>query len=430
MWLCLAGALCAIAFMRETVCAGSPDVVQVSPDGAWCWFQDPRAVYVSGARPRTYATWMTSGGDLQIGAYDHRTGAVEVHTLKRRWGADDHNVGSILVLPDRRLMVFYAQHNEMGLYCRRTVQPEDISAWQDEVTVTSMRRVTYSHPAFLADEQLFYVFWRGESWKPTFATSRDGVHWSAARILVQEAGRESGEIRPYLKVVSDGRKSIHFAFTDGHPRDEQLNSVYYLRYEGGRYTRADGTLIGTDRDLPLRQSTCDRAYDAKKTSVRAWIWDIVLDSAGHPAIAYTRLPAETDHRYHVVRWNGVMWDDSEVAGGGPWFPQTPAGKKEFESHYSGGIVLHPVHPETAYLSRPADGFFRIEKWTYGDHHWQRTAVLGSAGTLNVRPVVPAGYSGAGDHVLWMTGNYVHYTDFRTRIVLSDGPLRQSEETAK
>ena len=275
--------------------------LELADDGAWCWFQDPRAVYVAGAHARTYACWVTSRGALLIGAFDHATGAIERYTLKDSWGADDHNTGSLLVLPDHRLMVFYARHNEPGLYCRRTVRPEDITAWDDEVTVTSMPRVTYSHPAFLDAEQRYFVFWRGESWKPTFATSKDGISWSAPRILVQEPGREGADIRPYLKVVSDGKRTIHLAFTDGHPRDEAYNAIHYLRYEAGRFTRADGTLVGREQEVPLAASRCDLVYDARVAGVRAWVWDCAVDSTGWPAIAYTRLPSETDHRYHVAR---------------------------------------------------------------------------------------------------------------------------------
>ena len=109
-----------------------------SNDGAWCWFQDPRAVYIEGMYKRTYAGWMTRQGQLQIGSFDHKSGKTEIITLKEKWGADDHNTCSFIVLPDKRLMVFYAQHNKIGLFCRTTTSPEDINSWDDEVTVTDV----------------------------------------------------------------------------------------------------------------------------------------------------------------------------------------------------------------------------------------------------------------------------------------------------
>ena len=55
--------------------------VNFTSDGAWCWFQDPRAVYVKGAHERVYAQWMTSKGELQVGALDLESGEKGVYTL-------------------------------------------------------------------------------------------------------------------------------------------------------------------------------------------------------------------------------------------------------------------------------------------------------------------------------------------------------------
>ncbi len=96
-------------------------------------------------------------------------------------------------------MVFYAQHNQKGLYCRTTSQPEDISKWDDEITITDGPRITYSHPMYLENEKRFYVFWRGESWKPTFSISSNGKSWSKPKILIQEENRAAKDIRPYIK---------------------------------------------------------------------------------------------------------------------------------------------------------------------------------------------------------------------------------------
>ena len=131
--------------------------------------------------------------------------------------------------------------------------------------------------------------------------------WSEPQILIQEEGREASDIRPYLKVVSDGKSTIHFAFTDGHPRNEPTNSIYYLMYRDEAFYRADGTLVGTFDDLPIQISRDMLVYDAGQSGVRAWVWDIALDRDGDPVIAYSRLPEETDHRYHYTWWNGQSW---------------------------------------------------------------------------------------------------------------------------
>ncbi|MEA1882134.1 MAG: hypothetical protein U9N31_07025 [Candidatus Marinimicrobia bacterium] len=63
----------------------SSENINLSDDGAWCWFQDPRAVYINGKYERTYAQWMKSDGTLQIGSYDHKTQKTITHTLKTNW---------------------------------------------------------------------------------------------------------------------------------------------------------------------------------------------------------------------------------------------------------------------------------------------------------------------------------------------------------
>ena len=53
--------------------APSSNTSVLSHDGAWCWFQDPRAVYLGGERNRTVAGWITRSGELEIGAMDNET---------------------------------------------------------------------------------------------------------------------------------------------------------------------------------------------------------------------------------------------------------------------------------------------------------------------------------------------------------------------
>ena len=361
----------------------------LSDDGAWCWFQDPRAVYLGGERRRTIAGWVTKNGELEIGAFDHDTGEVEKVLLKSNWDVDDHNTCSILTLPDHRLMVFYARHNQKGLFCRISSKPEEINHWEEEVTVSNSNRITYSHPVYLREEGRFYVFWRGPSWKPTFATSMDGKLWSAPRILIQGLGKESNSIRPYLKLYSDGESTIHIAFTDGHPRNEKENSVYYLAYKKGAFYRSDGGSISSIESTPVRPEQCDLVYDGS-TDGRAWLWDIGTDSDQRPIVLYTRLPAETDHHYHFGYWDGTQWLNRHIAHGGAWFPETRKGEVELEPHYSGGFTMNHQNSFQFFLSREVAGEFAIEQWSTDDLglSWVVRPLTSHSGESKIRPVVP------------------------------------------
>jgi hypothetical protein len=171
--------------------------------------------------------------------------------------------------------------------------------------------------------------------------------------------------------------------------------------------------------LPIKHKDADLVYDANKTNVRSWIWDIAADGKDRPVIVYSRLPEETDHRYHYARWTGKKWEDREICAAGPWFPETPEGKKEPEPHYSGGVTLDHADPSVVYLSRKIKGVFEIEKWTTRDDGktWKSEALTTNSAHHNVRPFVVRGHpKKAEPRVLWMNNEkYVHYTDYRTAI---------------
>jgi rhamnogalacturonyl hydrolase YesR len=394
---------------------------ELASDGAWSWFADPRAVYYEGRLKRTYAGWVTSAGDIQVAAYDHKTGRSEAITLKAKLERDDHASPAILIQPDGRLRVFYSAHNGGKMAWRVSVNPEDISSWTDEmvlpVNVPDSYGYTYPNPYILKKEKnKMYLFWRGGDNQPDFATSPDGKTWSGARTLIK------GGERPYVKYESDGQDTIHFAFTDGHPRNEPYNNIYYACYRNGVLYRADGTLIKPVSRLPLLPSEADKVYDAKSYNARAWIWDIALDARKNPVIVYASLPEENRHVYRYARWDGKRWNDYELVTAGPWFPKTPAGKQEPEPHYSAGIVLDHTDPAIVYLSRQVGGIFELEKWVTpdGGKSWHSTPLTSQSALDNVRPVAVRNQKrGQLPSVLWMQNfRYVHYTDYKSAIKMN------------
>lgn len=398
----------------------------LTDDGAWCWFADPRAVYHEGTKQRTYLGWVTSGGDIVVAHHDHATGRTESAVLHEKLDKDDHANPALLVREDGRIDAYYTRHAGRKMYVRTSVRPEDATAWGPERSFQpntgkwGRNNYCYPNPARLDSEGgRRYLFWRGDHWKPTLSTSKDGDTWSSGRIVLMREGAGAGN-RPYVKMDTDGVSRIHLAFTDGHPRNEPANSIYYAGYREGAFRRASGSPITKLDALPFRPRQADIVYDGRKTGTRAWIWDVAGDSRGRPVIVYARLPAETDHRYHYARWTGTGWSDHELCAAGGWFPMTPDGKRESEPHYSGGVVLDHDDPSVVYLSRKVDGVFEIERWSTKDlgRTWTREPVTSGSKHHNVRPVVIRGHATRqGFRVAWMelSGGYEHYTRFRTSI---------------
>ena len=399
------------------------EFLPLAKDGAWCWFSDPRAVYHRGTAERLYAGWASVKGDIVVGSYDYVTGDIVRTVVQPNLQKDDHINPSLLVLPDGKLMVFFSKHNG-GFYCATSKRPEDITEFGPVDTVDVGDRQCYTNPVMLSEENnRIYLFFRGGTdWKPTYVFSDDlGKSWSDPKAIVTKPG-SLPSVRPYVKIASDGVSTIHFAFTDGHPRDEPTNSIYYMVYQKGVFADAAGNTLGRLSDLPINQARIPKAYDGDSRRVRAWIWDIALTGDGRPVVVYTTLPEESNHEYNYASWDGSTWVNHRICQAGSWFPRYVKSKEEREPepHYSGGICLAHQDPSVVYLSRPHNDVFEIERWETTDSggHWAQTMLTEQSKHDNVRPVAIVGCpAGMLPSLLWMNAaRYRHYTDYEAAIV--------------
>ncbi|MNG12628.1 hypothetical protein D3C84_962520 [compost metagenome] len=102
---------------------------------------------------------------------------------------------------------------------------------------------------------------------------------------------------------------------------------------------------------------------------------------------------------------------------GSWFPQTEQDAVEREPFYSGGLILDHANPANVYLSRSVNGIFEIEHWhttNYGKT-WESTAVTTGSSCNNVRPVLARSNGQEDALLLWMHGDYVHFTNYETAL---------------
>jgi hypothetical protein len=406
--LLTAGLVAGVAAPRALTGTLPPRDRDFTSGGAWSWFGDPRAVYHEGAYRRTYTGWVAPDGSIQVASYDHDSGRQVIVTLRARLQIDDHDNPSILVLPDGRLMAFWSTHAGPTMWYRRSLRPEDVTAWEPERTLPTntpgAAGYTYPNPMQLSTEgSRIYLFWRGGNFNPSLSTSLDGNTWSAAQTVISNPRQ-----RPYVKYASNGRDTIAMAWTETHPRNMQT-SIYYAAYRAGALRRADGSVISTMAKLPIAPTQGQKVYDWT-TDGKAWVHDVALDRAGHPVIVYATFPTDNDHRYRYARWDGRRWIDRELVRAGGTMSADPA-----EPNYSGGISLNHEDPSTVYLSRQVDGSFEIEVWTTrnGGDTWSSRRLTRLAAGNNYRPISPRGQRGDDMDVVWMHGAYPSYTGFRT-----------------
>ena len=401
----------------------------ITDAGAWCWFSDPRAIYLHGKETSVLTGWVKEDGSIEAARINLKTKEIQKQILFNQLEKDDHDNPAFLELADNGYIAFYAKHGRGDLYYHRNSEKEDqlfgeVTIFdpigKEELEKFPRRQVTYANPVQLSNENnRIYCFGRWTGYKPNMMWSEDnGKTFTKSKVFIAEEGFRNAN-RPYVKYYSDGKSRIHFIFTDGHPRDEPINSVYYAYYEQGAFWRADGTKICNLQDIPFKPKEATVVYQATMETGRAWVHDIVADKKGHPTILYTRYPTEQEHIYSYAQFDGKQWHNHFICNSGSWFPQTKPGEEEKEPNYSAGLILHPLHLNTVYLSRKINGIFEIEKWVTKNHgqDWTSTTITANSKYDNVRPFIPRNMRRKDKTMLlWMVNEkYIHYTDYKTSI---------------
>jgi len=406
----------------------SSDYEVLTYDGVWCWFSDPRAIYYKGDKEQIYFGYINSRGDVMIGARDELTKGTSHFTLHDSLEVDDHNVPAILFLPDGKMLAFYNEHNG-DVFMRKSKMPEDISQWEEERVISKSDdkyRYTYVNPVRLEEEGgRIYLFGRKVGPTRSFAdwwhyykySDDDGESWSEDVIYLDNEGRVNP---PYLKLVTDHESRIDFLFTDGHPKIGSDVSVFHMYYEDGIFKQTSGEQLAQRDEMPIPIKRVDKIYDAGKTNIRGWIWDLALDQHRNPIVTYARFPHENDHRYHYAFWKDGSWQDEEICRSGGAMPALRQGDVVREAHYSGGIVLDHSDPNNVYLSRDVYGNFEIEhRSRNNDGSWASEFLTTASMENNVRPYVVYNSPIEKPMVLWMHGDYNHYTKYSTKILMKE-----------
>ena len=423
-------------------------IITFNDDGAWSWFEDERAITHNG---KLLIGSVAAGthdesrkGDIELVTYDVASGRKtlsELHNglLTARGAYDDHNSPALLARPDGRLLTVYSMHGpENRFYYRISTGPHDPTRWQAERTFTPSEssRITYSNLHYLGRENgekgRIYNFYRGfnDSFKPSYAYSDDwGETWVSGNIFLDVADKVRH--RPYVKYASNGRDTIHFFYTEGHPRNFD-NSTYHVFYRGGKLHRSDGAVIASLAEGLKDPTEGTRIFKGDADKV-AWVSDIHLDAAARPFVAYSvqkgsaGLPpgrGGEDHRYRYARWNGKEWVDYEIAYAGS---RLYAG----EDDYTGNIALDPDDPNTVYISTNADPVtgrplisrsdqqrhYELSRGTTrdGGKSWRWVAVTSDSRDDNIRPIVPK-WDNRHTALIWLRGKYTSYTNYDLDVV--------------
>ena len=429
--------LLAIAVQGITAQQQSYSGHQLSEEGAWCWFADPRATHYtneSGTINASYIGYIDVHGNVKALQIDYLTGRRTEVLVRSYFQPDDHNNPTFLVLPDERVLIIYSRHtDEPAFYYRVSKYPGDITILGEEKCIKTNHNTTYPSPFLMSDDpEHFYLCWRGLGWHPTIARltlpdENDDVEiaWGPYQ-MVQSTGA-----RPYAKYYSNGKDKLYMTYTTGHPDNEWPCWLYFNVINLHPTQGADGSVTVAPALEDIKGNHLSTIADGKfrvnksaeykqqypytlvdaPDGYRDWVWQIACDEAGLPAIAMVRIDrTKQHHQYYYAKWTGDAWRLTDLAyGGGRFHPSNT------EYCYSGGMALDPECPGTVYLSVPtknAKGESIYEIWRYlvasNGQVVMKDQVTYASAKNNVRPFVLPGSKDAPMRLMWMHGDYAYW----------------------
>jgi hypothetical protein len=422
--------------------------IVANDNGGWSWFEDERAI-VDPVANKLLVGSIANGagvggaarhGDVELSTVDLTTGATARFLLKDAFEADDHNSPALYQRTDGRYVAMYATHgNESVSRWRVSTNPNDISAWSAETTVSALAGATYSNLHYLPNDNggagRLYDFVRSVGYDPNVLVSNDqGLTWSYGGRLLNEGGDSD---RPYLRYFSDGTR-IQLQSTNRHPRDFN-NSIYAGYVQDGKLYNSAGAVVDANIfDATAVAPSALSLVFAANTVVngasmqRAWTIDVGIDLQGNPVGVFQARAngSNLDHRYFYSRWNPdtSQWDVNFMGYAGSYLYSA-------EDDYTGLMAIDPrdvntvyvsseVHPATRALLYGADGQVHHELFrgqtTDNGVTWKWTPVTFNSTQDNIRPLVPK-WDAANTALVWMRGAYNTYVNYNTQAAVLLNP---------
>ncbi|QIK71286.1 hypothetical protein G7070_02045 [Propioniciclava coleopterorum] len=439
---------------RPTPLAANADEQVINDNGAWCWFQDERALVDPDAGVLVVGSIAAAEGpggegrvgDLDVTVVDLRTGEATVTVLHPGFEVDDHDVPAFWRRTDGRWGVAYARHKSDDLSWYALSEPGDPTAWGepqafDWSDLTAQRGVTYSN-LHRWDGRLWW-FARAINDDPSALVSDDeGATWSfAGKLFTRD---KVGYVNSYTRYSSaPDADRIDILATDHHPRDYD-NSIYHGYLADGALRASDGSVVDAaplDGDAPNQDALTTVIAAGTRmggaTLTHFWTTDIrrvgdqvaavvtarADDRVGASDLSdpewWGRLAPIPDHRFVYARLGADgTWGVHHLAPAG-------AGLLPHEQDYTGLAAIDPYDADTLYLSTPLDprdGAPTAHHEIYRGHTTDRGAtwtwdpVTQDSDADNLRPIVAPGDPSITP-LLWFRGSMTASQHFDCEVVL-------------
>jgi hypothetical protein len=426
------------------------NLIQFNDNGAWCWYQDERAV-IDFAAGKLLLGSDGSGsgvggsprsGDVEAVLFDLNSRVPKRFTLREGdpsiFYCDDHCAPAFIIRPDGEYLAFYAAHfndtsSHYRLYDGTAWGPESVFNWKKERPGGANFQTTYSNLHYLSAEGRLYNFVRGNNKSPNVMVSTNmGDSWVYGGQLSTNAN--VGYNNGYYKYVSNGVDRIDFICSDYHPRDFPT-SIFHGYIKDGKVYRSDGTVIDNNLfdilDLPSTAAMtlvfADGTVVQGDTMHRCWNTDVqryddgtiatIITARANNNVGGSSTAINPDLRFLYSRFDGTKWTTTYLGkAGSKLYPS--------EQDYTGLGAMHPNDPNIIYLSTPSDprdntnlGVHEIFKGVTADQGktWTWTPITQRSVRDNMRPVVPA-WDKNNTALLWWRGTYSSAQSYNSAIV--------------
>jgi hypothetical protein len=399
-------------------------------NGAWCWFQDERAV-IDTTKNKLVVASTNTGNSNDVAIVDLDTKQVESTKRTRnmiKW-ADDHNSPGLFVLPNGNYIAMWAQHYDTEyryfIYSNGSWSGEKSVPWSQYGDVSDCN-VAYANLYYLSDEERVYACGRVFDRAPNFVFSDDnGESWKYGGQLTTNSSNSYN--KGYYKYWGNDKDRIDMVFTEEHPRD-QKTSIYHGYIQDHKmynsYDEVGDEDIYSKNVIPTFEKFTKvfvHGTDVNGVTMgRCWQSDICRYADGTIAILFKARAnnSETDHRNFYARFDGEEWKWTYIGKAGPKMYND-------EQDYTGLGALNPDDPNRIYISspfNPGDDNSTPKKreiWrgTTDDHGdtWEWEPVTANSSQDNFRPIIPKWKPGK-EALLWFRGTYTTAQTFSTNIV--------------
>lgn len=368
-----------------------------------------------------------SAGVACVNAFDKRAWKVILKRMLYDGNVDLHNCMSVFRVPsgddEGKLVCAYSEgHNQTTyLHIRISKNPDDITEWEDAISVNAGSLITYSQFHYVNGK--YYIFSRmnfGASWG--YTCSNDLRNWSDYHTLITQ--RDTGNAKYFyiwLKPISDEPNMLRF-ISYGHPiyqdtgiRCGVIDFENDLIYNYADMSQPLGSLSGNYSNGDFTQLI---EHPNENVYGRQRMFDLAVTNLDELRILYGRqkLGTQTDGNYFVYE---ASYSDIAAAS-----DKTQAGTRTTlcqsglvfldhdNTHAQNGVCF--LDKDTVFVSRSSQDYIgydymEIYKKTEGEWGFEKEVYKELKGEELLRNAYPIA-SPDGKYVVWMRG-YVALDSF-------------------